>query len=39
MTDLLARRAPSAAATYHKVLKPLYAWLVEEEKISTDPMV
>ena len=39
MADVLARgRAPSTAATYHKVLKLLYAWLVEEEEISTDPM-
>jgi len=36
--DLLARRAPSTAATYHKVLKLLYAWLAEEEEISADPM-
>jgi site-specific recombinase XerD len=38
MTDLLGRRAPSTAATYHKVLKLLYAWLVEEEELSADPM-
>jgi site-specific recombinase XerD len=39
MADVLARgRAPSTAATYHKVLKLLYAWLVEEEEILTDPM-
>jgi site-specific recombinase XerD len=38
MGDLLARRAPSTAATYHKVLKLLYAWLVEEEEIPADPM-
>ena len=39
MADVLARgRAPSTAATYHKVLKLLYAWLVEEEEIPTDPM-
>jgi site-specific recombinase XerD len=37
MTDLLARREPSTAATYHKVLKILYAWLVEEGKVPTDP--
>ena len=36
--DLLARRAPSTAATYHKVLKLLYAWLAEEEEIPVDPM-
>jgi hypothetical protein len=33
MGDLLARRAASTAATYHKVLKLLYAWLAEEEEI------
>jgi site-specific recombinase XerD len=39
MADVLARgHAPSTAATYHKVLKLLYAWLVEEEEIPTDPM-
>jgi site-specific recombinase XerD len=39
MADVLARgRAPSTAATYHKVLKLLYAWLVEEEEIPADPM-
>jgi site-specific recombinase XerD len=39
MADVLARgRAPSTAATYHKVLKLLYAWLVEEQEILTDPM-
>jgi site-specific recombinase XerD len=39
MVDVLARgRAPSTAATYHKVLKLLYAWLVEEEEVPTDPM-
>ena len=27
MGDLLARRSPSTAATYHKVLRLLYAWL------------
>jgi integrase/recombinase XerC len=37
MADLLGRRAPSTVATYHKVLKLLYAWLVEEE-IPADPM-
>jgi site-specific recombinase XerD len=36
--DLLARRAPSTAATYHKVLKLLYAWLAGEEEIPDDPM-
>ena len=38
MADLLSRRAPSTAATYYKVLKILYAWLVEEEEIAADPM-
>ncbi len=38
MGDLLSRRAPSTAATYYKVLKLLYAWLVEEEEILADPM-
>jgi integrase/recombinase XerC len=37
MGDLLSRRAPSTAATYYKVLKILYAWLVEEE-IAANPM-
>jgi site-specific recombinase XerD len=37
MADLLARRAPATAATYHKVLKILYAWLVEEGEIPSDP--
>jgi site-specific recombinase XerD len=38
MADLLSRRAPSTAATYYKILKILYAWLVEEEEIRADPM-
>ncbi len=38
MADLLTRRAASTAATYHKVLKLLYAWLAEEEEIPADPM-
>jgi site-specific recombinase XerD len=38
MGDLLARRAPSTAATYYKILKILYAWLAEEEEIPADPM-
>jgi len=38
MGDLLARRAASTAATYHKVLRILYAWLVEEAEIPADPM-
>jgi hypothetical protein len=37
ISDVLARRAPSTAATYHKVLKVLYAWLVEEQEIEADP--
>jgi integrase/recombinase XerC len=37
MADLLARRAPATAATYHKVLKILYAWLVEEGEAPADP--
>jgi site-specific recombinase XerD len=39
MADLLARREPSTAATYHKVLKILYAWLVEEGEIPSNPTV
>src|SRR5215207_7374571 len=40
MADVLARgRAPSTAATYYKILKVLYAWLVEEQEIDVDPMV
>jgi len=38
IADLLGRRAPSTAATYYKVIKILYAWLVEEEEIPADPM-
>src|SRR5215216_4076478 len=39
MADVLARgRAPSTAATYYKVLRVLYAWLVEEQEIEADPM-
>jgi site-specific recombinase XerD len=38
MGDLLGRRAASTAATYYKVLKILYAWLVEEEEIAASPM-
>jgi site-specific recombinase XerD len=39
MADVLARgRAPSTAATYYKVLKVLYAWLLDEQEIDTDPM-
>jgi single-strand DNA-binding protein len=36
--DLLARRSPSTAATYHKVLRILYAWLEEEGEITASPM-
>jgi site-specific recombinase XerD len=39
MGDLLARRIPSTAATYHKVLKILYGWLAEEEAIPTNPIL
>jgi site-specific recombinase XerD len=39
MGDLLARRMPSTAATYHKVLKILYGWLAEEEVIPTNPIL
>ena len=38
MAEVLARRAPSTAATYYKVLKVLYAWLLDEQEIDTDPM-
>src|SRR5215211_4608500 len=39
MAEVLARgRAPSTAATYYKVLRVLYAWLVEEQEIEVDPM-
>jgi site-specific recombinase XerD len=37
MADLLGRRAPATAATYRKVLKILYAWLVEEGEVAADP--
>ena len=39
MGDLLARRSPSTAATYHKVLKILYGWLAEEGEIPTNPIL
>jgi site-specific recombinase XerD len=39
MADLLARRTPATAATYLKVLKILYAWLVEEGEVPADPTV
>jgi len=38
LAELLARRAPSTAATYYKVLKLLYAWLADEEEIPANPM-
>jgi site-specific recombinase XerD len=39
MADLLARgRAPGTAATYYKVLKVLYAWLLDEGEVEADPM-
>jgi Phage integrase, N-terminal SAM-like domain len=38
MADLLARRTASTAATYYKVLKVLYGWLVDEEELDADPM-
>ena len=38
MADVLARRAPSTAATYYKVLKLVYAWLLDEEELEVDPM-
>jgi site-specific recombinase XerD len=37
MADLLARRTASTAATYYKVLKVLYAWLLDEQEIEVDP--
>jgi integrase/recombinase XerC len=36
--DLLSRRAAATAWTYYKVLRILYAWLVEEEEIGASPM-
>jgi hypothetical protein len=39
MADLLARRTPATAATYLKVLKILYVWLVEEGEVPADPTV
>jgi site-specific recombinase XerD len=38
MADLLVRRTASTAATYYKVLKVLYGWLVDEEELDGDPM-
>jgi site-specific recombinase XerD len=37
MGDLLARRSPSTAATYHKVLRILYAWLEDEGELTASP--
>jgi site-specific recombinase XerD len=36
MADLLARRTASTAATYYKILKVLYGWLVDEEELDVD---
>ena len=36
--DLLTRRAPATAATYHKILKLLYQWLEDEDELPADPM-
>jgi hypothetical protein len=33
----LARRSPATAATYHKVLRILYAWLAEDGEIPGRP--
>jgi site-specific recombinase XerD len=42
MADLqdlvVGRRTASTAATYYKVLKVLYAWLLDEQEIQADPM-
>jgi len=38
MADLLACRTASTAATYCKILKVLYGWLVDEEELDTDLM-
>src|SRR5512133_2022759 len=38
MAEVLAHRAPSTAATYHKILKILFAWLLDEQEIESDPM-
>jgi site-specific recombinase XerD len=38
MGDLLARRSPATAGTYHKVLRILFAWLEEEGEIDASPM-
>ncbi len=36
--DLLGRRAAVTTWTYHKALRVLYAWLVEEQEIDASPM-
>ena len=36
--ELLTRRAPATAATYHKVLKLLYQWLEDEDELPASPM-
>src|SRR4030095_4708769 len=36
--DLLTRRAPATAATYHKLLKLLYQWLEDEDELPASPM-
>ena len=38
MADVLSRRAASTAATYHKILKVLYAWLLDEQELEAGPM-
>jgi site-specific recombinase XerD len=38
MGDVLTRRSPSTAATYYKVLKLVYAWLLDEQELDADPM-
>jgi site-specific recombinase XerD len=38
MAELLARRTASTAATYYKILRVLYGWLVDEEELEVDPM-
>ena len=36
--DLLTRRAAATAATYYKVVKPLYQWLEDEDELPASPM-
>jgi site-specific recombinase XerD len=36
--DLLTRRAPATAASYHKLLKLLYQWLEDEDELPASPM-